>query len=295
MIKTVVAKLKGGLGNQLFIYFAAASLAGRNNAKLMVDTSEIGNAETFRFFGLDNINLPFSYQLIEPRCTFRNRLLRKILRELRNFRHRLLRDFVHSSEEIGFVSLNDLKSNSGVIYLDGYYQTWRFYAELEDLYGPNVVQPKINSSSYLEHIDEMKSKNVLAMHIRRGDFLKFKETIGVLSLDYYRDVLLEAKRLNPNVEVWAFSDDLEFLQQIKNYLGIDYLPEGTTALTEIESLFLMAAANVIVTSNSTFSWWAATLSEKETKIYCPDPWHKSALVPYELIPPNWMRMESKWM
>lgn len=292
---TVVAKLKGGLGNQLFIYFAAAFLAERTNANLVLDTSEIGNADTFRGFGLDNLDLPIPYKLAEFRFSFRNRFLRKLLRELRSFRHRLSKDFIHSSEEIGFVDLTGVKSGSGSIYLNGYYQSWRFYSGFEELHGPTNVQPKVKSNLYLEHIERIKTKNVIAVHIRRGDFLKFKGTIGVLSLDYYRAAILVARSSNPDSEVWAFSDDLEFLQQNRDYLGIDYIPDELNTLTETESLFLMSNAKTIVTSNSTFSWWAATLSPKGTRVYCPDPWHKSAATPLELLPPTWIRIESKWI
>lgn len=295
MNKTVVAKLKGGLGNQLFIYFAAASLAERNGAKLVIETGEIGNAETFRTFGLNNLILPVPFQVIEPRFNFRNKVLRKVLRELRNLRHLVLRDYIHTSEEVGFVDLNNLRSSSGSIYLDAYYQSWRYFADLEVLQGAIVVQPKVKSNSYVEHMERMKIKNVIAVHIRRGDFLKFKDSIGVLNLDYYRDALLEVKHSNPNSEVWAYSDDLQFIKQNQKYLGIDYIPDSASALTETETLFLMSAAKAIVTSNSTFSWWAATLSSRETKVFCPDPWHKSAPIPNELVPPSWKTVESKWM
>lgn len=295
MITTVVAKLKGGLGNQLFIYFAAAFLAQQNRAKLVIDTSEIGNAETLRTFSLNNLILPVPYQIIESRFCSRNRLFRKLRRELKKLRYRLHGDFNHSPREVGYVDLSGLKSSSGTIYLDGYYQTWRFFSDLFGLRGLEVVEPKIQSDRYLRHIEKVKQKNVIAVHIRRGDFLKFTETIGVLSLEYYRNAILEAKRTNPKSEVWAFSEDLIFLKQNRDYLGIDYIPDEEGTLTETESLFLISAAKNIVTSNSTFSWWAATLSQKGTEIYCPEPWHKSVPTPSELLPENWIRIESKWI
>jgi|SRR5208337_704280 len=53
----IVANLKGGLGNQMFIYAAGRAMALRYNTGLILLKSDLGNANTKRHFQLDAFNI----------------------------------------------------------------------------------------------------------------------------------------------------------------------------------------------------------------------------------------------
>jgi hypothetical protein len=53
------------------------------------------------------------------------------------------------------------------------------------------------------------------------------------------------------------------------------------------------SANVI--SNSTFSWWPAFLSQTSVATVCPSDWFLNMEQPLELIPNNWIKIDSDWL
>lgn len=55
--RRVVAKLVGGLGNQLFIYFAALNLATVSNLELVLDMSLIEKSHSSGHSRLDDFHL----------------------------------------------------------------------------------------------------------------------------------------------------------------------------------------------------------------------------------------------
>ena len=62
---------------------------------------------------------------------------------------------------------------------------------------------------------------------------------------------------------------------------------------DFESLLLMGASDILIISNSTFSWWSAFLN-KTPIVYCPDKWFKNMNDPIHLIPANWNKIPSAW-
>jgi hypothetical protein len=63
----------------------------------------------------------------------------------------------------------------------------------------------------------------------------------------------------------------------------------------VESLLLMSSTTYIAISNSSFSWWAAKLSETDTLVFAPSKWYELRNDPIDLIPDSWIRITSDWM
>ena len=94
-----------------------------------------------------------------------------------------------------------------------------------------------------------------------------------------------------NVVLYIFTDDVE---AAKKYIpsGYDtiFISEQITR-TSIEDFCLMQQAKGIVTTNSTFSWWAAYLNvQKDAIIVVPENWYLDA--PYDdkdVYCTNWIK------
>jgi hypothetical protein len=94
--------------------------------------------------------------------------------------------------------------------------------------------------------------------------------------------------------VFIFSDDAQpMLNGFEKYKTI--LTTDLMVGHPVESLALMSKFKNIVISNSTFSWWAASLGRVDKNIVCPKPWYRSMKSPEDLIPNDWIKIESSWV
>lgn len=99
----------------------------------------------------------------------------------------------------------------------------------------------------------------VAIHLRRGDFLK--ERYKIFYADYYLKGLNRLREECVINRVYVFSDDFEAIRDDLDSLSKHYnlvLVEGNTV---IEDIVQMAQFGRFVLGNSTFSWWSAFMSE----------------------------------
>jgi hypothetical protein len=97
------------------------------------------------------------------------------------------------------------------------------------------------------------------------------------------------------MDILVFTDSPEAIGFELNELGRQFRviapPEESDP---VESLLLMKLAAHIAISNSTYSWWAATIAEPETALYAPTKWFELRDDPIELLPDHWIRVKSDW-
>jgi hypothetical protein len=206
---------------------------------------------------------------------------------------------IHISEKIGF-DQRLVASRSGY-YISGYFQTFVYLNSLrsQGLMPPLTLQ--FESQWFKQTAKELARSNPIVIHVRRGDYLhEANRFIGALSTQYYLDAI---KFLNGDSvaesnkrEVWVFTDSpdyvtMEFSPHLGSDLNVISPPENSDPA---ESMLLMSLASALVISNSTFSWWAASLSQGST-VVAPSKWFRDGNDPERLIPGEWLRAESKWM
>lgn len=165
------------------------------------------------------------------------------------------------------------RPNAGEITLyDGYWQNWAFIqkhwrhirAQLE----PLVALPKLGGES---------SPQSITVHIRRGDYLlaKNKTTFILQPPTYFiRGVDHIAKQLGKDVTVRVFTDDIAWASRINFGYPTDY-PENNLQLTSREVMTRMSESDHYVISNSSFSWWAASLGHgmhENSLVVAPSRW-----------------------
>ena len=134
---------------------------------------------------------------------------------------------------------------------------------LNDWISRNVKPDSISDSFLANHLDYQ------VMHVRRGDFLQHKETLGLLSIDYYK----QARNLDkPLAIVTDAPNELpEFLSSLHPQI---MLHSGNSTI--FDSLNLLRNGSSVVLSNSTFSWWGGFLaSRRKARVLLPSPFFKS--------------------
>ena len=302
--------LTGGLGNQLFQLAAALHFAGSRRIELDVHTAEprknkSGEAEILSF------DLPPHIHILEKN---QGKLVRKVfgfnLRSgylPRNFEKKAMFKAIRglgSTIALGLalkhfhriIVSNDLGNDRKIKRSDrseiiiGYFQTYKVACE--------VINRKESLFSHLrnENFQEFRSLAViekpLLVHVRLGDY-ELEEQFGILSPEYYRVAIERAWQRGEFDKIWLFSDQPnEALHRIpQQYRDKIRLIEDDD-LDSAETLQIMSLCQGYVIANSSFSWWAASLSDfKDPIVITPKPWFIKLPEPTDLMPPHWDRFD----
>jgi hypothetical protein len=135
-----------------------------------------------------------------------------------------------------------------------------------------------------------KTEEPLIVHMRFGDY-RLENSFGLLTQKYYQESVKELWSSGDFKSVWVFSDEIDearrYLQDTK-ISEIRYIPD--VAKSSAQTLEAMRLGKGYVIGNSSFSWWAAQLSDNvNAKVIAPTPWFIGQDEPSALIPPNWTR------
>lgn len=137
--------------------------------------------------------------------------------------------------------------------------------------------------------------NKIALHIRRGDYLKAHHFhVNLWETDYYK----KAIALFPDDTFIVFCKDNQGWEQDK--ADREWCRQNLTPLlgerfelpdrynSETDDLNLMASCKSVIMANSSFSWWAAYLGEHE-QVICPKDWFVDGNQRTELLD-SWMKI-----
>lgn len=175
--------------------------------------------------------------------------------------------------------------------LDGYFQSYVYVneasLEVDQLFNCLVDMHPIGKSFRQSLLDS--SSNVL--HLRRGDYLSHANSLGLLDFD---SMIEPIRDFFQSSHLSVFSDDELYATDFIRKLGIgDLVSVRPSAGTDIDELVAMTGGRRYWISNSSFSWWAATLA-KSKDVMAPDPWFRNSQVPNKLINQEWGRYPAPW-
>lgn len=285
----VIAKLYGGLGNQLFQYATARSISHRVNSELVLDIhwyDEVHSNASPRFYELGNFNISArvtnSYEAKKISWHY-SRFLKfvpifKPWRYLREKHYQFDREIVQLS---------------GDLYLDGYWQSPKYFENIRSLLLEELKVKQALPEKDENIINEMRAANSVAVHVRRGDYLSAKAIAvhGLCGLDYYNAAIdLINERVN-KPHYFIFSDDMEW---VKAHLLIDgpcrYI-DHNVGKDSYKDMVLMSHCRHHIIANSSFSWWGAWLSDYSDKVViAPKRWFQVNYDTSHLIPEGWVRI-----
>jgi len=291
-------EIDGGLGNQLFMLYAGLFFAEKLDRNVVFDLSRLNKRNqkimphTIASLGMLNDFETCSsrkFQITPFRSlAIKKRIFRKLGIELKNN----IDKSIFESDEIGYISDSQIPRETRSI--TGYFQTWRYFELLK--------KKPILSYSILErptewldlNLAEIKKADPLVLHVRRGDYTEPKnQSIGCLSLNYFDKVI---KEFGKDREIWIFSDSIEKVESEFAGIsaGIKFIKPPRES-DPVESLILMSNAAKFAISNSTYSWWAATMGEQKSTIITPGKWFKGRPDPLDLLPESWIKLKSLWL
>lgn len=284
----IVAKIYGGLGNQLFQYAAAMSYGLKLNQEVMIDNSwfeNIPKVNTHREYSLDKfqINLkkfPIKYGILTkkffPYIIFDKKIF-KLINETNLVSVKKRGNYIFDDY---FQGLNFFKENNNWII-----NTLRVNYELEK-----------NETSIL---DEIKKNNSVAIHIRRGDYVTNIQAAikhGVCNINYYINAIGLIKKYIKNSKFYIFSDDINWTKENFKFLDNKKIIDLKFENSPVTDLIMMSNCSHHIIANSSFSWWGAWLSfsnssfQKEKIIIAPKNWYLKGYTSPHLIPKEWLML-----
>lgn len=286
----IVVNLIGGLGNQMFQYAAGRALALRRGADLFIDRRGFLEYK------------PHSYGLDPFRARVEDAPNDALPAGRGNGFERVLRGFgigkrLPVVREKGFGFQPSLLEQSAPAYLDGYWQSERYFNDYASVIRDDFTVIREPSPGNAEWLARIKGTLSVSLHVRRGDYVtnpeanKFHGTCGI---DYYeRAIRLLHGRLGADLEFFVFSDDPGWVRNHLRFGGFaHHFVTDNDAATNYEDLRLMAACRHHIIANSTFSWWGAWLNPLPGKlVVAPARWFRSGdLDDRDLVPQGWLRI-----
>ena len=131
--KVVIARIYGGIGNQLFIYAMAKKIAKLNNAELMLDiNSGFINDKYKRNLMLNyfNINI-IEADKFRSYISFFGRLRRIIIKSLNTFLPTKFKFYLFENQKKYLYSFSNIKFLTK-LYIDGYWQSYLYFNDIEN-------------------------------------------------------------------------------------------------------------------------------------------------------------------
>jgi len=291
----VIVKLMGGLGNQMFQYAAARRLAYVHGSPLKLDLrwfSDIVEVNTSREYALDIFAIQEDFATREEvealtarKQVFVERLIAKVM-----WRKPLaVPSYIREKQFYFDPAILSLPDN---VYLEGYWQSEKYFAEIEDIIRKEFTVKTDQAGQNRKLAEMIASSESVSLHIRRGDYVSNPETNkyhGTRDLDYYSRCVEQLTETVKNPHFFIFSDDRDWSSDNLKLPCPTILVDHNGVDKGYEDLRLMSQCKHHIIANSSFSWWGAWLNKNPDKIViAPKKWFNiSEHNTEDLIPKKW--------
>lgn len=156
----------------------------------------------------------------------------------------------------------------------GIFGSVHFYKEIRDELLSHFQFPEPNAQN-LQIRDEMHASDSVAIHVRRGDFLKLPRFANICTLQYYNNGIQKILQHASSPVFYIFSNDQDWCRE-----NITPLLQGHKAVFVSNNqgkqsswdMYLMSQCKYQIIANSTFSWWSAFLNTRAKMIMMPEKW-----------------------
>ena len=270
-MKKISVLFFGGLGNQLFQLALAKTLEFKYpNVKFdYVDLTSFHHIK--RTWSLSKLSIKrtkinkFSYLLLN--------IKRIINRKLPFIAIRIL--FINIINESKYKYINRQPEKYNNFIIDGYWQSEKYFLENKKYLKDQFLKPRINL------VNQYKSSRTVALHIRIGDYIHNKvsnQNHFVCDFYWYKKAINYLYKIDNNFKFILYTDDYEYIKT--NYIFDQkyqiIVPEVSD--NDYINLMYMTYSDHFIISNSSYSWWASYLGEKNESItIAPKYWYPNKL------------------
>ena len=282
--RAVCLDYKGRMGNHLFMYAFHYAFAKQKNL-IKVKTGQIDLFDIFEMESSSIITNDAIYNSSYCNCFPK----------------------IQDKYDCGFDETIDALPSGESVYLDGFFQSWRYWIKEEAnirkqfTFKENILEI---ASRQLHQLLKNKGWNyesdtLIGVHVRRGDYaseflIKFGQRTAPLG--YIRNAMALSRRLYPGAYFLICSDTISWAKEHLGHIDNVVFAEGNTAVVDMA---MLTVANHSIITAGTYSWWVGFLNKGIT-IYYRDIFTRnttySAQFPNETItdffPPLWIGLDA---
>ena len=287
--KFVIATLRGGIGNQLFIYAACRRLSIKAGFNLFIDdfTGFSKDNKYQRVSEINNFSLPFYNGIYK---------IKKNISPIRIKTAKLFNSFIpldyksillqkNTDFDNRILTINPKKN----LRVEGYWQSQNYFKDIENIIRNELAFKNELNYKNLHYLKKIYSSNSIAIHLRE----KNKNLVTGATIDltgFYVKAIEYITNKIDNPKFFVFGG-LNKNLTLKNHLK-GFVFEEITNNSAIDDLNLMSKCKYFIIADSTYSWWGAWLSSNKNKIiiapsYCnystERKWGFKGLIPKEWI------------
>ena len=284
MHKNIILRLSNEVGNQMFMYAAAYSIAKKMNRSLFLDDqTAFLLKKNISSYGLNyfKINAP----IVSDNFKFKNTkgyLKRKFLIKT-DFMRNKKKFFIENKDKNKFTdfSLDLLKETfDNNFYLEGHFESEKYFNDIKDDIKNEFTFKNNDLFKKNFFYQDIKNFNSIGVCLRQNRFLEGRgknnnisriksENFTIEQINYINRAVDVVKTKINNPKFFLWSNDLISIP--KNKFNFDYTCVDTSGITKdvdnrILSLFLLKNCKHFITTTSSFNWWGAWLSSNTNKL-----------------------------
>lgn len=279
----------------MFQYVAGRYVAKKQRSKLKVDRTYLNNVNikkyAYRKYALDIFEAHILF------ATYREVLKYTMPRFPSRYMFFIMKlfykDRVIKERNIRYSDILDKAPSD--CYLVGSFQSEKFFKDIAHEVREDFKIKREILDKYSKLISTVSSGESVSVHIRRGDYVinpKTKELHGNLPISYYNEAIKLIQKRIANPRFYFFSDDLEWVSKnFESKTDFSIITSGPDDHPHRDFILMMNCKHHII-GNSSYSWWAAWLSENNEKIVmAPTAWFAtSEWDSSDIVPESWIRL-----
>lgn len=266
----IVIKLWGGMGNQLFQYALGYVLSKTKMDDLIFDTAfydkqpkYVGRRAIISKQEFPNIDINSSFNRTPLISAFENRYVNHLLRNSNGLNCTWFTQHIFIEKLYKYYDYIPYRENT-LNYYDGYWQSEKYFLKYRDAILSKFTPNQDIVEAVYKWRESLNSDCCVAVHIRRGDYVRKGNKSITQGVDYYIKAMEYINQKFRNPLFCIFSDDIEWCK--KQFSDIDNVVyvENKIGNGDIIDLFSISLCNHGIMSISTFSWWGNWLRKDDS-------------------------------
>lgn len=290
----LIVRVLGGLGNQMFQCAMGVAISTMHNYDLRFDLEWFSKTNAHQGYELKRV---FGIQV--PEASGKD--IWKVLgwRGHPCLRVHMGRNALRILRPLNFISQPVTYSDSFFqslpdnVYLNGYWQSEKYFSNIEDVLLKNLkFKPHLTSCNQ-KIADEISSSESVSIHIRRGDYISnfhYNKVHGVNLEKYYNNAIIKISELVRVDKFYVFSDDPGWVHKNINFSFPWKCVDHNREAESYNDMRLMSMCKHNIIANSSFSWWGGWLNKNPHKIViAPAQWfNNTSSRPSDLYCSKWI-------